>query len=81
MGYFEWLLVRFVAAFTLFYLHYPNYTFKVVSKCCHAKLRNVQKAAWNKASKLLENFIVWSLMLSQTTQAYGGVQHICYENP
>ena len=44
-------------------------------------INNLQKVAWNKASKPLKNLIVWSLMLSQTTQAYGGVQYICFENP
>ena len=32
MGYFGWLLVRFMAVFTLFYLHYSHSTAKVLSK-------------------------------------------------
>ena len=42
-------------------------------KVMSQKIVKRAKSAWNKAFELLENFIVWSLMLSQTTQAYGGV--------
>ena len=31
---------------------------KCCQKCCHAKLQNVQKVAWNKASNPLKNLMV-----------------------